>query len=454
MSATAPVERPPARPSPGARLPRLFAGITAEGALTLEEHIAIHGPLPDLLTGAGRRGRETPGTLLIHEIQRAGLLGRGGAGFPLAAKLRAVAERRRRGIVVVNASEGEPASLKDRTLLEALPHLVLDGALLAAQAIGSDEVIVCVCETAREAHAAARAAIAERAPLERRSPRVALRTVPAHYVAGQESALISYLGGGPALPGFTPPMPFEQGLRRRPTLVSNAETLAHVSLIARHGADWFRQIGTAEQPGSALVTLSGPVASPGVYEIEYGASLASLIAAAGGTTRHVRGALLGGYAGSWVPGDRLDSLLLSSEHLGPLGAALGAGIVLLLSDAACPVAETARAARWLASQSAGQCGPCVFGLDALAGSVEDVLRGGAPAAPIGRLTGLIARRGACGHPDGAVNLVVSALRAFAEEFDDHARHGPCERCTRAAELPLPRRPVDRTPGRAAAGARR
>ena len=100
-----------------------------------------------------------------------------------------------------------------------------------------------------------------------------MTAVPGDYVAGQESALVNHLNGGPAVPTFTPPMPFEQGVRRRPTLINNAETLAHIALIARHGSQWFRQLGTPSQPGSALVTLSGPVANPGVYEIEHGASL-------------------------------------------------------------------------------------------------------------------------------------------------------------------------------------
>src|SRR5271154_1547278 len=124
-------------------------------------------------------------------------------------------------------------------------------------------------------------------------------------------------------------MAFEQGGGDRPTLVNNAETLAHIALIARHGPEWFRQLGTESQPGSTLITLSGPVAHPGVYEIEHGASLSSLIDAAGATTAAVRGALFGGYAGAWIAGDLLAGVALSGEHLAPHGASLGAGVVLL-----------------------------------------------------------------------------------------------------------------------------
>jgi len=420
---------------PPEALPRLLAGIPAHGAMGLAQHLALHGEPPAQPTPRARS--ESP---LIGQLEDARLLGRGGGAFPTAHKLRAVASARRRAVVVINAAEGEPASRKDRTLMRSLPHLVLDGGQLAAAALGGKEVIVCVCDSARAGARAAAEAIAERRELADASRPARVALVQGRYLAGQESALISYLNGGAARPTFTPPLPFEQGVGRRPTLVSNAETFAHLALIARHGADWFRLLGTPSQPGSALVTLSGPVARPGVYEIEYGASLASLIDAAGGATNGVRAALLGGYAGSWIAGDVLATLTLSDEHLAGHGAALGAGVVLLLSEDACPVAETARVATWLAAQSSGQCGPCVFGLEALAAAVATLAHGGAlPAARqrLARLGSLVRGRGACAHPDGAVKFILSAVEVFAAEFADHARHGSCEACTRPAELPLP-----------------
>ena len=445
-------ERPITRTSPRPALPRLLEGVPPVGAMSLEEHLALHGE-PPLLRGHGRRQDRDRAGALIDEIESAGLLGHGGAAFPTATKMRAVAGARGRAIVVANAAEGEPASLKDRTLLEMLPHLVLDGGVLAAQAVGADEAIFCVCESAGEGMQSLAGAIEERrrshdyAGFER-SVKLRVTAVPGHYVAGQESALVSHLGGGPALPTFTPPMPFEQGLRRRPTLVNNVETLAHLALIARHGAPWFRELGTPTQPGSALVTLSGPVAHPGVYEIEHGASLLSLIDAAGGLTERVRAALVGGYAGAFISAEHLRGVGLSNEHLAVHDATLGAGVVALLSAEACPVAETARVARWLAGQSARQCGPCVHGLDALAASVEEIAGGIAGASPdqrVRRLAALVARRGACGHPDGSAHLVLSALPAFQAELADHARHGACAACARPAELPLPHRPPNAEP---------
>jgi NADH:ubiquinone oxidoreductase subunit F (NADH-binding) len=418
-----------------AGLPRLLEGIPSHAGMSHSEHLALHGPLPVWRRRA--RGGEHP---LIAQVEQSGLRGCGGASFPTAVKMRAVLASRGRPVVVVNAAEGEPASLKDRTLTQTLPHLILDGATLAAHALGASEIVVSVCESARASAESIAEAISERASPQRGSPGTRLMTVPAHYVAGQESALVNYLNGATAVPTFTPPMVFKQGVARRPTLVSNAETLAHLALIARHGPGWFRELGTPSQPGSTLVTLSGPVSRPGVYEIECGAALGSLIDAAGGTVGRPRAALLGGYGGSWVGEEHLHSLLLADEHLAAHGASLGAGVVLLLSENACPVAETTRLMRWLASQSARQCGPCVHGLNAITTTLEEIAGAAAQPNPHQRLTRLatlVRGRGACAHPDGAARMALTAIQAFGPEFQDHARHGPCEGCLHPGELPLP-----------------
>jgi NADH:ubiquinone oxidoreductase subunit F (NADH-binding) len=441
-SATAELDLPSSdRQPPNSGLPRLLVGVPAQGAMSLQAHLDIHGAPPD----ARRRDRRGSAAL-IDQIEQAGLRGRGGAAFPTARKMRTVAAGRGKPIVVVNATEGEPASLKDRTLLETLPHLVLDGAALAARAIGADEAILCVCESARAGLERTAQAISERERLPGHWPRIVLASAPEGYVVGHESALVSHLNGGAPKPTFSPPMPYERGVRHRPTLVNNAETVAHVALIARRGPRWFRELGLAEQPGSTLVTLTGPLAYPGVYEVEYGTSLSSLLDAAGGTTSRVRAALFGGYAGTWVDGGALPSIALSNADLAPHGASLGAGVVLLLSEEACPVAETARVMRWLERQSAGQCGPCVHGLDALAQTFEQVCAGRASkhaAARVEQLAALVQRRGACGHPDGTARFAMSAIDVFSEEFADHARHGECDACRRPSELPLPMRPQSR-----------
>ena len=166
----------------------------------------------------------------------------------------------------------------------------------------------------------------------------------------------------------------------------------------------------------------------------------SLIEAAGGTSAPIRAVLLGGYGGTWLDGGSVSALALSRDHLAGYGASLGPGVVVLLGAAACPVAEVTRVTRWLAGQSAGQCGPCVNGLDAIASALEEVLEG-QPSAGVGkriaRWSTLAKGRGACRHPDGVVNFVASALEVFAEELADHAQHGPCDACMGPHVLPLP-----------------
>ncbi len=410
-------------------LPRLLSGPDGE-VLSHRRHQEIHGPLP----AVADRG----GALLI-ELARAGLRGRGGGEFPLAEKLDAVRGARGAPVIVVNGCEGEPMSVKDRLLLESLPHLVLDGALCCARTLRTADVLIALDETCVRAGDAVERALADRRDLGQ-GVRPAIVEVPPGYVSGQETAVVRFINGGPALPTHIPPRVTERGVAGRPTLVANPETLAHVALIARRGASWFRQLGTAEEPGSALVTLGGAVRYPGVFEIEYGSTLSSLIAAAGGVSESVRAFLMGGYAGSWVDGAAAAPLRLSRADLRPVGASLGAGIIVALPDSACPAAEVARVAGWLADQSARQCGPCEHGLAAIADGVAAACRG--TASPdrlrdIERWSGQVAGRGACAHPDGTTRFVLSALSVFADELQDHLRYGPCDACDGPAILPTP-----------------
>jgi NADH:ubiquinone oxidoreductase subunit F (NADH-binding) len=407
-------------PDPRA-LPRLL--LTGDGP-TLDAHLARWGQLP-----AG-------GPLLIDEVERAGLRGRGGAQFPTATKLRAVAAARH-SIVVANGTEGEPASGKDKALLTISPHLVLDGAGIAAETVGADEVVVCVDRTAGAAVRAVEAAIAERRRAGADLLRFRVESTPSHYVAGEESALVHWLNGGPAKPSFVPPRPFERGVRGRSTLVNNVETLAHLALIARFGAAWFRGLGTGEDPGTALITLTGDVGRPGVYEVPLGVPLAEALRAAGAGT-DVQAVLIGGYAGTWVPGTTAASARLDRVSLHALGASLGCGAISVIGPDSCGLQTTALVARWLAAQSAGQCGPCTQGLPAIARAVEALVAGDRRQRwelQLRRWLEMVDGRGACHHPDGAVRLVRSALTVFATEISRHRQHGPCR--APAASLPLP-----------------
>jgi NADH:ubiquinone oxidoreductase subunit F (NADH-binding) len=410
------------RRAPDSRaLPRLLAGLReGRGAVSLDAHLDRYGELPPF-------GR-VDGQELIALVEAAGLTGRGGAAFPTARKLGAVAQAGRRAVVVANGAEGEPASAKDKVLLRRVPHLVLDGVDVAAAAVGAGEAIVAVGAGAGRELAAVQTALAERE--RHRSDRVVIRlaSVPDRFVAGEETALVNLLNGGPAKPTFTPPRPFERGVGGLPTLVQNVETLANLALIARFGPRWFRALGTQAEPGTVLVTLDGAVPRPGVYEIPIGLPLSQLVAWAGGASTPLSAFLIGGYFGVWISATDALGLDLSNASLDPVGASLGARTVFALPAGTCGIAETARVARYLADESAGQCGPCVHGLDAVATAFEELAvgrrRGARDDGRLERWLRQIKGRGACRHPDGAARLVESALTVFADEIDRHAR-GAC-----------------------------
>ncbi len=413
----------------------LLEGVRPDGApLPLEEHLSLYGPAPPI-----RRGRGA-GLELIELVEESGLRGRGGAGFPTSVKLRAVVQSGRRTVAVANGAEGEPLSRKDKALLRALPHLVLDGAALAARAVGAEEAIVAVGAGAVRERAVVAAAIAERRR-SRLDGAVLLReiSVPDAFVAGEETALVQWLNGGAAKPTFTPPRPFERGVGGRPTLVQNVETLAHLALIARYGPDWFRSFGTQEEPGSVLVTLAGAFRRPGVYEFDLGTGFRDLISVAGGLTGAPQAFLVGGYYGSWLAPDDLLGLSLLEADLTTADSSLGARTIFALPAGVCGFVEAAIVTRYLAAQSAGQCGPCVHGLAAIARTVASLTRGERNPGGRERLSRWLEEvngRGACRYPDGAARFVESALRVFSEEIDLHLRHRRCSG-SRARLLPAP-----------------
>lgn len=385
-------------------------------------HQEAYGPLPSIAAAD-----------LINAVRDAGLTGRGGAGFPTHRKLSAVAAGRD-PVVVANGAEGEPASSKDRLLLTAAPHLVLDGLQLAARAVGSREAVVYV-------HAGSLVAFVGRIAAARAAARVdavAVRVVeaPARFLSGQESAVVARLNGGPAVPRTVPPAVYQKGVRGRPTLVQNVETLAHLALIARHGPAWFRSRGTAEEPGTMLLTIGGAVHAPGVVEAGVGTSAGELLGLAGGPTQQVQALLIGGYHGTWLPAGDLP---VSIAGLRPYGATPGAGVLIALPADVCGLVETARAVGYLAGESAGQCGPCLNGLPALAATMRRLATPGlADGSPerITQLAGLVERRGACHHPDGTARFVRSALSVFHDEVVAH-RAGWCRATHHAPVLPAP-----------------
>ncbi|MFN8111158.1 MAG: NADH-ubiquinone oxidoreductase-F iron-sulfur binding region domain-containing protein [Thermoleophilia bacterium] len=393
-------------------------------------HLRTFGAEP-----AVHRRRER--AILLEAVAASGLRGRGGAGFPTHRKLVAVAEHRGRRVAVANGTEGEPLSHKDSVLLRHAPHLVIDGLLLAAGAVGADSAALVVSRAMRGLPAL-RELVDWRAARSR-DVELTLHEAPERFVVGEESALVNWLNGGPAKPTITPPRPSERGVRGRPTLVQNAETLAHMALIARFGADWFRQLGTRREPGTLLLTVTGPVRTPGVCEVPLGTTVERVLEMAGGLTAPMGGMLVGGYFGTWVAPLDVADLRVTHDDFGRVGASLGAGTLGVLPAAACPIAETARVMRYLARESAGQCGPCVFGLPALADALGSLARRDHPAqaeAQLRRLAGLVDGRGACALPNGAARLVRSLLTAFPQELERH-RGGACCATRRDPAFPVP-----------------
>jgi len=409
---------PPERTVPG--LSRLLPPTR----LDLTGHARVHGPLP-------YRGDGT----LTEEVRAAGLTGRGGAAFPVAVKLAAVAAGAGPAVVAGNGAEGEPASGKDRHLLSWSPHLVLDGLQLAAEATGARRAVLYLHHGAQLQQELAEA-LADRALARCDRVPVQLVTAPPRFLAGEESALASRVNGGLAQPAFKRPRVFERGIGGAPTLVQNVETLAHLALIARYGAAWFRAVGTAAEPGSMLVTTHRADGWRAVGEVPLGVPLAAVLDLGRYPAQAV---LTGGYHGTWLPAARAATLPLTAAALRGAGGVLGAGVLAALPPGQCGLTETARVLRYLATESAGQCGPCRSGLPRIAAAFTHLARlhpDPRTLPDLERWSGLVAGRGACHHPDGTVRLVRSALTTFAAETAAHT----AGRCTaepgQRAFLPL------------------
>ncbi len=423
-----------ARESPPS-VARLFAAWTRTGRADLDAHLETFGPLPSL----ARSNPTRPKDELLEEIRASGLTGRGGAGFPTAQKWSNLLAQRKRGVLVVNAMECEPASYKDRTLLSVAPHLVLDGAELAATVLAAREIVMCVADDEPDVTCRVRSALAERSEALTGAHPVRLLNPPGRYVAGEESALVSWVGRGPARPQFRVSKATPLTLAHRPVLVQSTETLAHVGLIARFGAHWFREVGTPGAPGTCLVTVTGEVRRTGVFEVTLGTPIHEILGARS-ESGAIGAVLLGGYGGTWIPGDRLPTPY-EPLALRQIGAAVGAGVVAAVSPTTCGVAESARIATYMANMSAGQCGPCLYGLHAIADDLAALTRGHTDRRLLSRLRerlALVEGRGACGHPDGVVRFVRSALAVFAHDVSEHAKGRPCPRWKAPPVLPVPR----------------
>ena len=386
---------------------RLLLGVDGTGTLGPDAHRHWHGARPTI-------GRAD----LLALLDAVALTGRGGAAFPLGDKIRAL--RAGPATVVVNGAEGEPGSAKDSVLLGRTPQLVLDGALTVADAIGAQRVIVVVTGAVVERLVGA-------AVLARRdADRFEVRRLPARFVAGEARTIVRVLNGGPQLPPGRRVHATERGVDDTPTLLANVETFAHVAVLVRGGARGFNAAGGRSdraEPGTTLLSVSGAVDRPGVFEVPLGISLGELAGHVGALVCPM--VVIGGYHGAWLPAD--PSLVLSRAGLRAVGGTLGAGAVMFVGADTCPSAELGRVADWLAGESVRQCGPCSFALPAIADGVRTLRASDRDAGVTRRRLRQLPGRGACAHPDGAARFVSSGLAAVADDLHTHQARGRCGR---------------------------
>jgi len=393
----------------------LTAGLDRVRRVDWPTHRALHGETPLLSLGE-----------LIMLAEAGNLRGRGGAGFPFARKLMAVAEsanqKRSEVVVVVNGTEGEPGSFKDKVLLTRAPHLMLDGAVLAATALRAREVVVGVTDP--EAEVSVESAIAERGL----TGLARVVRFPERFVTGEGGALVRGINGLKPIPPGRKVRASESGVAGVPTLLSNAETYSQLAMLAALGADGYRMAGTTEEPGTILLTVLGSAKSPAVVEAPAGIPLRVVLELCEADPGD--GVVIGGYHGKFISGEAAMRAELSRAGLKPVGTQLGAGIILPLGPDTCPIGEAARVARYMAGESAGQCGPCALGLPVLAEAMEALAegRGGSiTLETVRRAAGAVKGRGACSHPDGLSRFVLSALDAFSEDVNQHVLNGSCGR---------------------------
>ncbi|MFJ9742438.1 NADH-ubiquinone oxidoreductase-F iron-sulfur binding region domain-containing protein [Streptomyces sp. NPDC101166] len=402
-------------------LPQLTSGFDLVERLDLPMHLKVHGPLEPM-----------GGEKLAQLSERINLKGRGGAGFPFHKKLRSVADaaikRGVRPVVVVNGSEDEPACRKDTVMINRAPHLILDGALLVAEALGARTLVVAVTRESTER--SMEAALAERGLSNGR--RSALKAFvqrnPIRMVTGAAASVIRSIDGGPAIPPGRKVSASQNGVGGAPTLLSNAETFAQLAIAARIGAERYGNTGLYDEPGTVMLTVSGAVARPLVIEVPTGVPLRYVLQLAGAPPVP-QGVLTGGYHGKWIDAATVNEAIVSRNSLDAVGGALGAGAILPISQETCPLGESLRVAQWLAEESAGQCGPCYLGLPAAARGMEDILNGGGPAAleALKQVAKNVKRRGACSHPDGSAMFLESTIKAFTDDLAAHVLGNGCGR---------------------------
>jgi NADH:ubiquinone oxidoreductase subunit F (NADH-binding) len=355
------------------------------------------------------------GDELRHALQLIHATGRGGGHFPVAQKWATYLAAGGAGVLVGNGAESEPLSAKDAALLQLRPHLVLDGLSCTAEAVGAVEVVLWLHESAHGARHAISRAIAERVAAGHREPRVRIELAPTHYLSGESSSIVQALSGGPALPQFRREPAARSGVHGRPTLVHNVETLARIALTARNLVADTTMFTVAVDGVRTVVEVPATEPLPVVLR-------------RAGVHFAPTAVLVGGFGGRFVDASALSGLVANEASLRAGHASLGAGVLVPIRAGECGIGRAAEIARYLADSSARQCGPCLFGLPAVADLLGDLVDGRAGRRDLPRLHRFLAEiagRGACRHPDGAIGMVASALDVFSYDVWSHLRRSRC-----------------------------
>jgi NADH-quinone oxidoreductase subunit F len=418
---------------------------------SVEEYLATE------VGGAGvERAQAIGPAATIEEVLRSGLRGRGGAGFPTGRKWQGIAAQEgTRRYLVINGAEGEPGTFKDRALLRANPYQLVEGLIIAAFAIGADDVYLCIKGSfTEEIERVTRAVQEMQAAGICRDCSVNIVEGPDEYLFGEEKAMLEVVEGKPPLPRLFPP--YEHGLFAaapqvgwegasgartgpNPTLVNNVETLSNIPHILARGADWFRSMGTPESPGTIVTTVVGDVVAPDVGEVEMGATLRDVIDAVGSGVapgRTVK-AVFSGVANAVVTAEHLD-VPVTYEGFQAIGSGMGSAGFIVHDDTSCMVNAAYIYSRFLSVESCGQCPPCKLGSGEITEHLQRLETGGGSEDDMAGISHWLQRVTDGNRCHLAVEeqiVVTSVIRAFPEEFVDHVQHGSCPR---PRDLPLPK----------------
>ena len=378
---------------------------------------------------------------VVAELKKAGLRGRGGAGFPTGVKWDKVLNHRvKEHYFVCNAGEHEPGTFKDRHLLKTLPHQLIEGCLIAAHTVQAKAAFIYVNHEYEEERENLKKAIAQakaRGLLGKnvlgKGYDIELQVFEGHgsYVAGEETAMLESMQGRPAMPRQKPPFyPTDFGLYGKPTLVNNVETLCNIPRILYKGAAWFTQVGTEKCTGTMMFSLSGSVNRPGVYEMPMGVTIRELIEKCGGGVkggRQIKAVFPGGPAFSMVTADQLD-LQMDFDSLKKAGTGLGSAGTIVIDDATCMVAATLKYSNFFKGESCGQCPPCRMGTNNLATLMAKIEEGQGTQKDMDsllQLCGFVKGTGYCTLVTGAAVLVQSSVKLFQKEYEEHLRLQRC-----------------------------